>query len=59
MKWWKNKCKMCQTRYDGDGAEVQINTSEGLLTIRICDNCADFLDDSADMMRRKKDDESL
>lgn len=61
MAWWKvRKCKLCKTKLPkiGDVASVRIDTADGLYEIEICDSCADFFDDSADIMR-KKENESL
>ena len=38
---------------------MRLNTSEGLVSLEICENCADFFDKSADIIMKGREDESV
>lgn len=54
----KNRCKGCgyKLRKDRPLAEVRIGTAEGTLVMEVCQDCADFIDQSANIMRKSSDD---
>jgi hypothetical protein len=51
------KCGVCSTKLKKDKVnELRLNTVDaGDIAIEICDECADFFDKSADLLRAKKD----
>ena len=59
MPWLnpKKKCEICQDKYPKDTAfhEMRLNTQSGLVSLEICEKCADFFDKSADIMRKRED----
>jgi hypothetical protein len=38
---------------------VQVNTDEGVVSLEICDKCADFFDKSADVIMKGRSDETV
>lgn len=56
MSWWKNKkCKTCRKKIVGESAELRVDTANGIMVLEVCDECADFFDKSADILRNKDD----
>ena len=53
----KNRCKGCgyKLKKDQPLAEVRIGTAEGTLVMEVCQDCADFIDQSANIMRMTND----
>jgi CRISPR/Cas system-associated protein Cas10 (large subunit of type III CRISPR-Cas system) len=62
MTWFgRNKtCAVCEDKYHKSVPfhEMRINTDEGVVSLEICDKCADFFDKSAEviMKGRRQDD---
>lgn len=50
----KQKCPVCQEKADDLSAEMRLDTSEGIHTINICPNCADFFEKSTEVLLKKK-----
>lgn len=53
-------CAICEDKYPKSEPfhEMRINTDDGVVSLEICENCADFFDKSAEviMKGRKQDD---
>ncbi len=62
MTWFnKNKtCAVCDDKYPKSVPfhEMRVNTDSGVVSLEICEKCADFFDKSAEviMKGRKQDD---
>jgi hypothetical protein len=58
---WKKKCAVCRHKYNKSEPfhELRLKTGDGVQTIEICSECADFLDKSADVLSRGKNRESV
>ena len=62
MTWFnKNKtCAVCEDKYPKSVPfhEMRVNTDSGVVSLEICEKCADFFDKSAEviMKGRKQDD---
>lgn len=51
--WWKTKkCKTCKAKIpkNTESAELRLDTAEGIVTLEICNECAEFLDKSAEAL---------
>ena len=57
----KKKCRICDVKYPEDAAfhEMRIGTVDGTITLEICDECANFFDKSADVLRKRRKNESV
>jgi hypothetical protein len=42
--WFGNKCKICRNRLGKEFNILKIQTSEGIKELKICDSCADDMD---------------
>ena len=58
----KKKCPVCEHKYPSrtNFHEMRVNTADGVVSLEICEKCADFFDKSAEviMKGRKQDDDS-
>lgn len=61
MIFKKRKCPLCETKYPADEPfhELRLQVAEGTHSMEICTECADFLDKSADVLKKGKKNESL
>lgn len=52
----KKKCPVCNEKFPKTETfhELRLKTSDGVIEIEICNNCADFFDKSADVLTRGK-----
>lgn len=50
----KKQCPVCTEKVEILDHELRLDTSEGLLTLTICATCADFLDKSAEILKKSK-----
>ena len=62
MSWWKRpKCATCTKKFfKKDKVHIiNVKTADGELELKVCDNCANFWDASADVLQkgRKQDDD--
>lgn len=59
--WNKKKCPACGKKYlkSTPFHEVRLQTSDQILTIDICENCANLLDQAADSMNGVRNDEPI
>lgn len=59
MPWLnpKKKCEICKDKYPKETSfhEIRLSTQNGLISLEICERCADFFDKSADIMRKRED----
>jgi hypothetical protein len=53
-------CAVCEVKYHKSVSfhEVRLNTDDGVVSLEICEKCADFFDESAEiiMKGRRQDD---
>lgn len=63
MIWFnRNKtCAVCEDKYLKSVSfhEVRVNTDDGVVSLEICDKCADFFDKSAEVIMKGRPDETL
>ena len=63
MIWFnRNKtCAVCEERYlkSVPFHEVRVNTDDGVVSLEICDKCADFFDKSAEVIMKGRPDETV
>ena len=63
MIWFnRNKtCAVCEDKYlkRVPFHEMQVNTDEGVVSLEICEKCADFFDKSADVIMKGCKDETV
>ena len=57
----KKQCNICGEKYPLDETfhELRLSVQEGEVSLKICNECADFLDKSADVINGKRGDESV
>ena len=55
MLWKRKKCATCKVVLtDKTGIhELRINTTDGIVDLEICGDCADFWDKSADVLQKR------
>ena len=59
-KFFKKTCPICSTKVDKLNNEIRLKTADGGHSVYVCDNCSNFFEDSAEVLKRKKqDDEAL
>jgi hypothetical protein len=52
--WFKKvKCPVCQEKKDSLSNELRLDTSEGILQLFVCNECADFFDKSAEVLAKR------
>lgn len=63
MIWFnRNKtCSVCEEKYlkSVPFHEVRVNTDDGMVSLEICDKCADFFDKSAEVIMKGRPDETV
>ncbi len=63
MIWFnRNKtCSVCEEKYlkSVPFHEVRVNTDDGVVSLEICDKCADFFDKSAEVIMKGRPDETV
>jgi hypothetical protein len=63
VSWFnRNKlCSVCEDKYlkSVPFHEVQVNTDDGMISLEICEKCADFFDKSADVIMKGRKDETV
>lgn len=61
MWFAKKKCKACKKklRKNDETADLRLETGEGVHTMEICLECAEFFDKSAEVLVRRKKDEEI
>lgn len=63
MIWFnRNKtCAVCEEKYlkSVPFHEVRVNTDDGMVSLEICDKCADFFDKSAEVIMKGRPDETV
>ena len=63
MIWFnRNKtCAVCEDKYlkSVPFHEMRVNTDEGVVSLEICDKCADFFDESAEVIMKGRKDETV
>lgn len=63
MIWFnRNKtCAVCEEKYlkSVPFHEVRVNTDDGVVSLEICDKCADFFDKSAEVIMKGRPDETV
>lgn len=52
-KFFKKKCPTCDNKVDSLPHEIKMNTSDGEYSIYVCDNCANFFDKSAEVLKKR------
>lgn len=56
MTWFSRSktCAVCEDKYHKSVPfhEMRLNTDEGVVSLEICEKCADFFDKSADVIMR-------
>jgi len=59
--WNKKKCPSCDQKYlkSTPFHEVRLQHSDQIMTIEICENCADILDAAANSLTGKRNDEPI
>ena len=57
--FFKKKCPTCSAKVDKLNNELRLKTAEGSHSVYVCDNCADFFEDSGEVLKRKKQDDSI
>lgn len=50
---FRKPCPMCKEHLECKH-ELRMDTSEGVMQLMICDNCASFLEVSSDVLSKKK-----
>ena len=60
---WRSKskkCSICEVKFSLDVPfhEMRVNTDEGVVSLEICEECADFFDKSADILRKSRNQEA-
>lgn len=55
-RFFKKTCPACQNKVEKLNNELRLKTSEGTHSIYVCDNCSNFFEDSAEVLKRKKND---
>ncbi len=56
-RFFKKKCPTCDSKVDKLTTEIRLKTVDGTHSVYVCDNCANFFEDSAEILKRKKHDE--
>jgi hypothetical protein len=61
---WFNRnktCAVCEEKYlkSVPFHEVRVNTDDGVVSLEICDKCADFFDKSAEVIMKGRPDETV
>jgi hypothetical protein len=61
---WFNRnktCSVCEDKYlkSVPFHEMRVNTDEGVVSLEICDKCADFFDESAEVIMKGRKDETV
>ena len=61
---WFNRnktCAVCEDKYlkSVPFHEMRVNTDEGVVSLEICDKCADFFDESAEVIMKGRKDETV
>lgn len=61
MIWKKKTCPVCEDKYPKTARfhELRLETLDGAIELEICEKCADFLDESADIIMKGRSDETL
>jgi flavoprotein len=63
MSWFNRSknCAVCEDKYlkSVPFHEIQMNTDEGMVSLEICDKCADFFDKSADVIMKGRSNDTL
>ncbi len=61
MIWKKKTCPVCGDKYPKTARfhELRLETLDGVIELEICEKCADFLDESADIIMKGRSDETL
>lgn len=61
MIWKKKTCPVCEDKYPKTAQfhELRLETLDGILELEICEKCADFLDESADVIMKGRSDEGI
>jgi hypothetical protein len=59
--WKKKTCPVCENKYSKTARfhELRLETLDGTHELEICEKCADFLDESADVIMKGRSDETL
>lgn len=50
----KKRCPVCNSKVDKLDNAITLKSSEGTHEIFICNNCADFFEDSSEVLRKRK-----
>ncbi len=60
MFWKRKKCATCSAALTEKSGihELRIDTVDGIFDLEICSTCADFWDKSADVLQKRKKDNS-
>lgn len=55
------KCQSCHDKYPKSTAfhELRLKTADGILSLEICEKCADFFDKSAEVIMKGRKNESV
>lgn len=56
MTWWKSeKCSTCRKKLKTPKQcpIIRLDTEDGVVELKICDECADFFDKSAEVLQNK------
>lgn len=56
-KFFKKKCPVCSAKVDALKTEIRLKAGDGSHSVFVCDNCANFFEDSAEVLKRKKQDD--
>lgn len=61
MIWKKKTCPVCEDKYPKAARfhELRLETLDGTHELEICEKCADFLDESADVIMKGRSDEGI
>lgn len=53
--WWKRpKCATCLKKFNKKDRqhEIRVQTEDGMIELKICDNCANFWDASTEVLQK-------
>lgn len=61
--WWKRpKCATCSKKFNKKDKQhvIQLEAADGTIELKVCDNCANFWDASAEVLQkgRKNEDDA-
>lgn len=52
-RFFKKNCPVCDSKVDKLENAIRLKASDGTHTVYVCDNCACFFEDSAEIQRKQ------